>query len=219
MNITRGFTKFYDDLVKKDEYCVDQYGINYFSTVMDFGACKGGFTISMLYRNPKAKFYAIEPDPDNFNIHLYPLLSNYKNCNCLNMAVGDGSDMKFLSKTHSQSKRLGNDGDIIIKTKTFKAIIEENNINVEKKCLLKFDCEGGEKYILNEDNLEILRKIDHISGEIHFDEDKKQPNYFGSEAVKYEYFKNIFLKLEDTHEVKYIKHRLKGHGLYIAKKR
>jgi len=57
---------------------------------------------------------------------------------------------------------------ISITTKTLKQMVEENGIDLNKKTLIKIDCEGSEKYLMDGESVKILKTFDYICLEIHF---------------------------------------------------
>ncbi len=130
--------------------------INYF---IDIGANIGTTTIQAKVLNPIAKIIALEPTKNTFKC-LESTLFYWKNTGIEshNIALGDGKKMYFHEKG---GERGGNnrfyyetetqwipENTYEIESKTLKQIFTDYNININKSYILKIDCEGGERVLI-----------------------------------------------------------------------
>ena len=128
--------------------------------VMDIGANVGAFSYSILNKKPK-HIYCIEP-----SINLISAIKNNlkgHSVTIINCAVSNENNKS--KKPNENVYIYSHEGEY--ETKTFKSILEENNI--DHIDFLKIDCEGGEYDVFNEENKDfILNKVKYIVGEWHF---------------------------------------------------
>lgn len=144
-------------------------------TVVDIGANVGYFSLFMLSINPRAKVFAYEPIPKNFE-----LLSRYKSENpSLDFQIFN----EAVSKSSQKSITLHFDETDAFTTSAsiFKDHETKNQFTVESTCLeriiqdnrltgidfIKIDCEGSEYDIIYDAPPAILDKISIISIETH----------------------------------------------------
>lgn len=190
--------------------------INYF---IDIGANLGATSLMAKILNPTARVFAFEPSPDIYNI----LIGNMKQwmntgIECHNVALGDGSELCLepmgnhgsgMHRFHTeQDKQWWPEEHIMVPSKTLSSIFQDYNIPLTDTFLLKIDCEGGERFLLSDeqkqDSLEIIRKSVQTMFEIHIP--------FGGTG---EQWNNWFKKVSDTHELRIkIKEGTKESGMY-----
>jgi FkbM family methyltransferase len=151
--------------------------------VVDIGASVGPFTYSILDKCP-SQVFCIEPSKD-----LFPILEkNVKSDSviCINKAISSKNELNVFNDIYSiQYVYAGKD---ICETEciTFKTFI--NEYNIEKIDFLKFDCEGAEYDIFNDENFDwITKNVKKISGEFHLitKEQQQKMNKFKNTYLKY----------------------------------
>jgi len=148
-------------------------GLDY---VIDIGAHVGWFTLAFSDKYPSAKIFAYEPSSAIFealekHVKLSAPVERLKNIKLINAGLADGKDhnLGLTSRLRGVGRITHNQQNTeIIKTKTIKQIIEENQIDLNKKIGIKIDCEGSEKYLLNEESTEVMKQMNYISLELHF---------------------------------------------------
>lgn len=152
--------------------------------VLDIGASTGPFTYSILDKNP-SKVICVEPS----TIELPILEKNVKRSNVEIIPKGIGDENGFI---YTKEVFGANDQSIQIPTTTFSSLIKDNNL--DKINFLKTDCEGGEYFIFNLENLFWIKdNVDFIVGEWHLsDKLHKQ---------KFRNFRDTYLKLFPNHHV------------------
>ena len=150
--------------------------------VVDFGASIGPFIKTIIEKNPK-HIYAFEPCVESF----LKLQKNIKenNVTLLNYGIYD-EDLESVINNNIFS--FEKNKQTIMKSMSFKSFLEK--FNIEKIDFLKTDCEGGEYFIFNDENLEwILKNVKKISGEWHLNE-KFNPK----SKEKFRKFRDTYLK-------------------------
>jgi len=164
--VNRIYEKHYK--IKKDDVIVDA-GSNY-----------GAFSLSIQDSQPK-HIYCIEPSSAIFDVLKENL--NHMPCTFINKAIGCDDDEKKL---------IGNENFIYhqnephFSTIKFKTFLE--TYNIKKIDFLKFDCEGGEFHIFNEENLDFIKNnVRNIAGEYHI-------TYHSNSVEKFINFRNNYLK-------------------------
>ncbi len=142
--------------------------------IIDIGANFGIFSIKASQYNPK-KIYAIEPSSDNYEIlreNLY--LNRLSNVLTYKIAIGsyDGITKLYTHPTknafHSICEEVEGRSPTryeLVSVKTLDTFFKENNIQYCN--YLKMDCEGAEHDILNNSHVDIFRRIEQITMEIH----------------------------------------------------
>ncbi len=152
-------------------------------TVIDIGANIGSFSVSVAYREPSAKIYAIEPVKNNYNLLCQNIeLNHLTNVSPINVAISDkreeltiyhGLGSWFASGSFYKVDATDPHSSEEVSCITLEDIFIENEIG---NCdFLKMDCEGAEYKILFSLSDELLRKIKKIAIEFHnFESDNKQ---------------------------------------------
>lgn len=163
------------------EYLIEKYETDYFNFGIDIGACgvvHKWHINHMAKDNPNTNFYGFEPDEKFFNI-----INN---------------ECSSLSNVFLYKKFFGRDISL-------KDLINNNNLDINKKWFFSCDCEGDEKYLfLNNEELDILKTAEHIAFEIH----PKMAN------IEYDKFLKYFIdNFNDTHKIIRTYHGGGGEGV------
>ena len=164
--------------ISNDEYGLKKIPSGRLETIVDIGANIG--IVSSLARlcHPESTIYSFEPNPDVFNI----LSKNVDglNINIHQEAIGDGSfvSMKKGRSNLSNSFVATDDQKESIKTLRLHELINKHNISINKKTLLKIDCEGGEWSMCNSKDRKILLEAGIICFEIHGDEKNRVVDFY-----------------------------------------
>ena len=212
----------YTIVVSEDIYKMNDWQNNYFDVIVDIGANNGIFVLYAGMRHPQARILAYEPCKATYQI----LQENawYLNATCFNQALGDGEPLLFhdagspcsnLFYKPGESK-LQREGSYSVPSRTLTQIFEENAIS--GRYLIKMDCEGGERFMLNDEScVEIIKASQGFCFEVHF------PTVRGH--AKFKTFPNwhtwnawINDNFAITHSILYYRsNRRMGHGVYILK--
>jgi len=188
-----------------DCYNLRQHGVLDIETFVDIGATAGDASIMAMILFPFARIVGIEPNKDSF-----AELNRFagKRYHFYNIALGDGSPLYCKpSGREGQGKFIPNKPEYetyAVESKYLSQIFTDYNINTNGSFILKCDCEGGEKFLLEEwdKSLGIIRKAIQFNIEIHIGAWNKKEDW------------NKYLEaLRETHNI-YI-----GSFLYDGKKK
>ena len=184
-NFDVDFCSYYE-VFEKEMYKNFSIDVEEDDIVVDIGSNVGAFI--KYAKNKKAKIiYSCEPNPACTKIiQKYYDLNNVILNNCAisdknglsELEIPFNSDTSGCSKiTEANIKNSSTDIKTIqIETITFKNFIEKNNIS--KIDYLKVDCEGGETFIFNYENINFLQeKVKKIVLEYHIIELLRSINY------------------------------------------
>jgi FkbM family methyltransferase len=187
-------------IVVKDVYGVKKYRSDYFDVIFDIGANIGFFSIYMRMKHPYTRIVAVEP-----NIEVCNYLR--QNINMLNIeleekALGSGERFFLLSRGHILDSMFVPEceGDSYsVESISLVSLFEKYNCKLSDRYLIKFNCEGGEKYIVGDrKSEEVLTNAQHIGIQIHF---KSQKTPFDNWLSREEYDDWINHVFKDTHDV------------------
>lgn len=143
-------------------------------TVVDIGACLGGFVVSAAKRDPSIKVYACEPAPDSyFLLRQNVALNQVENVTALQVAVAgkDGPLQLFTFSGHAEQNSL-----TVTRTQGTPNVLEVEGLSLASlferlaitRCdFLKIDCEGAEFDILLQAPPALFGRIRHICMEYH----------------------------------------------------
>jgi len=139
--------------------------------VIDVGAFVGDFAIFAASKG--AKVYAFEPDKKNYELLLKNIELNKVNVIPFNLAVGNPEIKEMFTYknrpdwvTCDEIFNGQSDGKIEVTTISLNQVFKDNMIGY---CdFLKLDCEGAEKYIIEEIKNGLHEKIDTIGAELHW---------------------------------------------------
>jgi len=140
--------------------------------VVDIGSNIGIFPISI--EEKFSKCYVIEPEPDNFTCLKENLSNSIDRVIFVNEGITNKNVMSIMTDNVGSgmviSKNLKVPENTIssIVNRTFRNFM--NNYKIEHIDFLKIDCEGGEYFVITEDNIDLLNKINSIAGEFHIAE-------------------------------------------------
>jgi autotransporter strand-loop-strand O-heptosyltransferase len=159
--ISDGFKDNIDfEFVNDDQYS-PFFDVEEGDVVLDLGASFGPFVWKSKKKNP-SKIYAVEPLSS-----YHPIIENN----------GKGSNLTLIKKAISDTNgTLDLEWDLhkeTVKTITFKDLIKQYNI--DKVDFLKLDIEGAEYSIFTDENVEFLKSIPKIAGEIHLYHPHEKP--------------------------------------------
>lgn len=137
--------------------------------ILDLGAHWGDSSIFYAMEYPQARVFAVEPSPTAFS-RLSGLGLQFPNIKFIQAAFSNhvGEDVLYVSSNslgNSLSKRSHNDVKVSVKTydqESLCALAE-----VTKFDLVKFDIEGGEKYLFDRNLINTFARS--YIGEVHFD--------------------------------------------------
>lgn len=143
-------------------------------TVIDIGAHIGMFSLAAI-RSGAEKIYAFEPEASNFEILCHNMKINgfEKRVTCVNKGVGKAGKAKLYihpfngggSSTYTLDNRLDVNNYQIVDLISISDVFD--NYNIRYCDVLKLDCEGSERDILNDLDEDFISKIGQISVEIH----------------------------------------------------
>ncbi|WP_017733229.1 FkbM family methyltransferase [Nafulsella turpanensis] len=150
-------------------------------TIIDIGANVGFFSLFMLFRHPKARVYAFEPMPYNFNkLAQYKEETKLDKLFPINKAVagtaeklslnyaGNGSFTTMASIFSNQRK----DQILEVDATTLHQIAEEQQLSSID--FIKLDCEGAEYTILYNTPPSLFKKIKAMGIETHPGQDARE---------------------------------------------
>lgn len=159
------------DIVRDDVYGVRGLNPDRVGFVLDIGANVGFFAVMCRMLFPRAKIVAVEPDPDAFAM----LALNTAELDIVldQRALGDGRRMyteviDAADHTLNRTRSEPNGNGTAVPTSTLTSLLEAHAIEPER-CVFKFDCEGGERYLLDSAATTILSRAFHIGIEFHQD--------------------------------------------------
>ena len=142
--------QLYNEIVVQDSYLLRKFfkdTTKEINTVVDIGANIGYFTLQSSILFPHSQKILIEPNPENVKV-LHENFKDFQHIKIIPNALGDGSKVKMqFDQRWSGSDSVVKDTDGNIDTISFNDIIPSNVGNY----ILKVDCEGGEKYLLDAD--------------------------------------------------------------------
>lgn len=148
-----------DNVLKEDEYGINNISFQDGDVVIVVGAHIGGFTLLLTTLGKKLEIYSYEPVAANYDILIENIKKNPSDCNihAFDLALGDRNEHK-----QAEWYQYANTARFI----TLNDIFNDNKIG---KCkLVKFDCEGCEYDALSGATKSTLRKIQYIVGEWHW---------------------------------------------------
>lgn len=171
--------KFVVTELERDAYYLSEINFKENDIVIDIGGNIGVFGIYLAKKYPFLKIYSFEPCKENYDSYVKNIkINNIKEgiITVFNKAVTmDSRDvvMNFdyfnsgASKIKLNNNKTNNKN--LVKSTTLddimsKVLSENNKDNIK---LLKIDCEFSEYEILENTNIENLKKISYIRGEFH----------------------------------------------------
>jgi FkbM family methyltransferase len=195
------------NIFRHDCYDIRKFKDGDFGYFVDIGANIGTVSLMAKILFPRIQLVSIEPCPETFK-RLYQYLRYWikrKERGIYNIALGNGSPMSIHlrhgenggdNRCYSdQEKELWKEGGPMVPSKTLSQIFRDYNVDVQKKYVLKIDCEGGERFLLQKDvmeeSLQLVRGSVQTMMELHFG--------IGGNRDQW----NLWLdQLRDTHTIK-----------------
>ncbi len=166
---------FYKEVVIKDCYMLKRWSFDFFDYIFDIGANVGIFSSYAAMTHTNAKIFAYEPCKETFK-NLVEDLWFLPNIECTNEAMGDGSDLFFYDTGWSGCNLFYKEGEkekqldaYTVKSKTLSDIFYDKSISLDDKYFIKIDCEGGERFLLEDKkSIEVIKNSSGSGIEIHF---------------------------------------------------
>lgn len=155
-----------------DTYALRKYGPKTIDCFLDIGGCIG--TTSLLFKSidPFAKISSIEPCKEDYE--KLERLGREWGFKTYNFALGNGKPMCFDRKhqgTHKfytvdDKQWWPTDPEFFAESKTFPEIFEF--LRIGGRYIIKVDCEGGERFILNDEkSIPLIRGAIQFNIELH----------------------------------------------------
>ena len=204
-------------IVRQDIYKVNTHKDGDIDFIIDIGANIGVFSMMMRMRHPNAKIIAIEPNLESYEYLLFNI--NALDIDCEQKAFGNGQKFYYFDKDNALTGNTylhdvdQNDQKECIESLTLKDIFEIYNLDMSQNYLLKFDCEGAEKYLIGDSESEkIIKNSLQTCLEIHFKSKTTQYDFFEEYGTYNDWINANF---SDTHFIDYYKsNKNKGYGHY-----
>jgi FkbM family methyltransferase len=216
----------YGEIVPKDCYGLNNWNNNFFDVIVDIGANVGIFVLYAHMRHPKSKIIAYEPCKETFKL-LVENTRYLKNVSYFNEALGDGSKLELCDTGYLPCNLFFKEGEnayigrsvnsYLIDSKRLPQIFDDNKIDLKTKYYIKVDCEGGERFLLDDKNSTDIIKGSAGSGiELHFPHGTKSPERFKSFPEWKTYSDWINDNFRTTHNIIYhCSSRSRGAGIYL----
>jgi len=226
-NIIAAQKATYGEIVRKDCYKINDFPNNCFDVIVDIGANVGIFTNYIHMRNNKALILAYEPCKECFD-YLLESTDHMDNIKCFNRALGDGGKLLFKDIGHLACNQFLKEEETSHSTYTVSSdllsdIFVDNNLGVPR-CLLKIDCEGGERCLLeDDDSIDIIKEVKLFCLEVHFPPLYKNSKYFErfKSFPEWEVWNDwIYSNFQKTHKILYhcSDGKRRGAGVYVLTK-
>tara|TARA_R110000744_G_C19176003_1_gene542186 strand:+ start:35 stop:766 length:732 start_codon:yes stop_codon:yes gene_type:complete len=178
------------------------YPVKKDDVVLDIGASIGPFTWSIM--DKASKVYAVEPvknqinllkkNVEGFNVEIINKIISFKNEEVI---FKDGClTGNYSNSISSWENERWDDGknkadEDLIDAITFKKLISSIPEDID---FIKTDCEGGEYFIFNDENMPLLKTIRTIVGEFHLQDP--------SSKIEFRYFRDKYLTQFPNYEVR-----------------
>ena len=205
-------------IVINDIYNVSSFSNGDLDFVVDIGANIGVFSVMMRMKHPKSKIVAVEPCTET--VCYLEKNTNMLDIDILPYALGDGTDVSFHSIDGNLLRNvfiLNKDDTYRVKSMTLGDIFDNQQLDTSQNYLLKFDCEGSEKFLVGDAVAEnIIKKSLQTSLEIHFKSEKTPYDFWLDWSTYNEWVNDNF---SNSHSIDYYKSRRKGgYGHYCIRR-
>lgn len=209
------------DIAVVDSYLIRGYHGDAFDHVIDIGSNVGQFSVVARILFPEAKITSYEPCLKTYNV-LCENMDGFYDVNLINKALGDGSPLYFMTSGGNSPTCTGhlfkgyNTGAQMVDSVSIGDIFEECGVGPTDNILLKIDCEGGERFLLEDENSHLLKLCKHFCIEIHF-KCKKYRNF--DDLPDYiDYHNWMHDMFNETHDILYHRSRKdRGVGIYVVR--
>jgi FkbM family methyltransferase len=172
----KGFTLFIRSGSESDSFVIeeiwkdlDSYKINdkKKDVVLDIGGNIGLFSLFIANQNTNAKIVAYEPEDENYEIFSKNITKNKLNIDLVKKAVSDVNGVIYLDANHGLTTTNKAAGSQSVQCININDLIKEHDLNHID--ILKMDVEGAEYEIFSVIEDEILKSIDYITMELHYE--------------------------------------------------
>lgn len=194
--------------LKKDNYSIFNIPVK-IDYVLDIGTCIGEVAYACSRLFPDAYIVAVEACPSTY----FGAAKNLRGTNIRIDHFGiskKDNDLLFINDEFqenigSKTTNLASEKNCNCLGISFESLLNRHNIDLNKNCLLKIDCEGCERYVFNKP--ELCQKFYQISCEMH------NMNAWGNDA------KLFYEKMQETHNVIRGKCTLNGRPEIVFRKK
>ena len=188
-------------------------------TLIDIGAHSGQVSACIFGSIAPDRIIALEPCKENFD----RLLERNKKLGdvfeCYNVAYGCGKDLYYKYKkatgmrrflTEKEKKHWIPDESILpeiqypypIESKTLEQIFQDYNIDFDKPYIIKMDCEGCERFLLeNEEDLLYVKNAALFTAEFHFFGNDFDGTPRAKSTKCDDFFHWVWDNFSDTHDI------------------
>lgn len=180
---------------KWDTYDLRKYPNWGIADVLDVGANIGRMSMMCRILFPLARIFAIEPCMEAFD--MLKDISGVWGIQCINMALGNGKEMRFYGSGRSGHNRFFTKAEApnilgySIKSNQLSNFCELSKLNKKRPYIIKIDCEGSEKFILDDKNaIEYIQDSVSLLIELHF-----------KRCGSMETWQGFFQQFKDTHDL------------------
>jgi len=163
----------YGENVAKDCYLLRRWGSDFFDYIIDIGANVGVFANYAHMRHPEAKVFCYEPHKETFDRLSEKMFMD--NVICKNEALGDGSYLVCHNTEYPDCNLFFKKGEseleqsYSIPSRSLSDIFKQNSISLESDYYIKIDCEGGERFLLDDkESISVIKKSCGTGIEVHF---------------------------------------------------
>ena len=183
---------------KISPYCIDG--------LIDIGANVGSVSIMGRILFPSARVIGLEPCKETYEVlernMRYWIIESH------NLAIGDGNPMCFLRAGNNGLHRfvrqdeeqwIPEEPEYFVDSMSLKQMFDTFKLNDMKSYIIKIDTEGGERHLLNDESLNIVRGSVQFMAELH--------GGFGGSVQEWN---DWFDELSDTHELRLSQWKYKG---------
>jgi len=205
-------------IIKDDIYKVRKYPQDYFDFIVDIGANIGVFSIMMRMLHPHAKIYAFEPAIETFEY--LKKNTNMLEIDLYQIALGNGNKLYFKDREQhllcTKFIEAPSEQTYEVESLTLPNIFSKLKLDTNKRYLLKIDCEGGEKYLVNDELSEsIIQKSIQTSLEIHFKSPSTEEDFW----LDYNTYDDWIRSKINKHTIEYYcSNRKRGYGHYCMRR-
>jgi autotransporter strand-loop-strand O-heptosyltransferase len=157
--------EYVDREINQEKIYEKYFDIEKGDVVVDIGGHAGFFSDRASKMGIK-EIYTIEPDADCCEIIKSKLNANGVDYKVYNGAIADTNEKLYFDGSGLAGHIVDYETSKSVQGITFKRLIEENNLT--RIDFLKLDCEGGEYSVINEQNIDLFKKVCRkVACEIH----------------------------------------------------
>jgi len=221
-SVRRLRSRLYKEVVLDDSYGLCHIAPDSLDVVLDIGANVGLFCTLAALRQRSARIYAFEPFAETYEL-LVASIAGFSSIKAVQKALGPAGRLLY-SHMHSRHSL----GDTIfteephdrtsleVGTLSISQIVTEFEIDLDKRCFFKCDCEGGERFLLDSESTSLLRQFCYLGIEVHFRPQSDRESVFQKFPEWGEYDSWIRDSFSRSHRILYHKSRRRsGLGTYV----